>query len=226
PALAAAAAPAPAATAAPAPAPAAAAAPLRVLATGDSMMLLTDIELRAALEDARVVSDIRVATGLTKPHLLDWRRHAVWQARRHRPDVVIAAMGANDAYALRRARCCGRRWVARYARRIDALARAWRRGGADRVYWLTLPAPQHAKMRRQFDGVNAAVRRARRVRTIDTRPLLSPDGEFHAELETSPGTVERVRSTDGVHLWWPGARMVAAAIEERLRADGVLPGGP
>jgi hypothetical protein len=217
--------------AAPAAAPAAAGgeARPRVLATGDSMMLLTDRQLRAALAPAGravVMSDVRVATGLTKPHLFDWERHAKRQLRRRRPDVVVAAMGANDAFPIGRARCCGTRWRMAYARRIERLARAWRRGGVERVYWLTLPEPVPSVLTERFAGVNAAVDRARGIAVVDTRPILTPDGVFVAEMETSPGRVEKVRSDDGVHLWWAGARLVAAAIAERMEADGLLAPAP
>lgn len=209
-------------------APAAAGAP-RILATGDSMMMLTDRQLRAALAPsgrAQVMSDVRVATGLTKPHLFDWQAYAERQTKRRRPDVIVMAMGANEAFPIRGARCCGARWRVRYAERVERLARAWRRGGVDRVYWLTLPAPVESFLTPIIAGVNAAVLRARGITVIDTRPILTPDGVFVAEAETSPGVVEKIRSDDGVHLWWPGARLVAAAIVARLEADGVLPPPP
>jgi hypothetical protein len=196
----------------------------RVLATGDSMMLLTDSELRDALANrAHVSSDVRVATGLTKPHLFDWQHYAKRQMVRRRPDVVVAAMGANEAFPLGGVQCCGRRWSIRYAKRIDRLARAWRRHGADAVYWLTLPEPVRSFITPRIRGVNRAVRLARAVRLIDVYALLTPDGRFHREMETSPGVVEQVRSEDGVHLWWPGARIVAAEIVRQLEADGLIP---
>ncbi|HEX8083958.1 MAG TPA: hypothetical protein VF529_06670 [Solirubrobacteraceae bacterium] len=206
-------------------APAAAARP-RILATGDSMMLLTDRQLRAALQPAgraTVISDVRVATGLTKPHLFDWQEYATRQTKRKRPGVVVMAMGANEAFPIGGARCCGARWRVRYAKRVERLARTWRRGGVERVYWLTLPAPVESFLTPIIAGVNAAILRARGITIIDTRPILTPDGVFVAEAETSPGVVEKIRSDDGVHLWWPGARLVAAAIVARLEADGVLP---
>jgi hypothetical protein len=206
-------------------APAAAdARPLRVLATGDSMMMLTDRELKRALEGrAIVMRDVRVATGLTKPHLIDWVGYAGRQAERRRPDVVVVAMGANDGFRLRGARCCKGRWVGRYARRIEAVAQAWRSRGARAVYWLTLPAPVPGFLTPRFQGVNAALDRAPRgVTVIDTRPLLTPFGSFVKEAETSPGVIEQIRSNDGVHLWWPGARIVARTVVARMEADGLL----
>jgi hypothetical protein len=211
-------------------APAAAAAPAReaprVLATGDSMLMYTDRVLRARLHAsarARVISDIRVATGLAKPWLLHWDAHAAWQARRHRPDVVLATMGANDIHPIGRSPCCSARWAAAYAGRIGRLARVWRRGGARRVYWLTLPIQAHARLEPLFTAVNRAVERAPDVRVIDVRPIVNPGGAYHHELEVAPGDVRQIRFEDGVHLWWPGAELVADAVIARLEADGVIP---
>jgi uncharacterized protein len=195
----------------------------RILATGDSMMLLTDEQLRDALANrAHVLSDVRVATGLTKPHLFDWRAYARRQMVRRRPDVVVMAMGANEAFPIDRVRCCGRRWSIRYAKLVERQARAWRRHGAKAVYWLTLPEPVLSFVTTRMRAVNRAVRRARGIRLIDAYALLTPDGRFRREMETAPGVVEQVRSDDGVHLWHPGARLVAGEIARRLEADGFV----
>ena len=204
-------------------APAAASDAPRILATGDSMMMLTDEQLRHALADrAHVSSDVRSATGLTKSHLFDWHGYARRQMLRRRPDVVVAAMGANEAFPIGRVKCCGLRWSIRYARRIDRLALAWRRHGAKAVYWLTLPEPVKSFITPRIRGVNRAVRLTRAVRVVDVYPLLTPDGVFVREMETRPGVVEQIRSDDGVHLWWPGARIVAGEIALRLEADGFV----
>jgi hypothetical protein len=70
--------------------------------------------------------------------------------------------------------------------------------------------------------VNAAIERARRIRVVDVRPIVNPGGLYHHELEVAPGDVQQIRYEDGVHLWWPGARLVADAVLARLRADGAL----
>jgi hypothetical protein len=197
----------------------------RLLVTGDSMITFVDDLLKTDLRasgEARVRTDRRVATGLAKPWLLNWFKHARRQVRRFHPDVVVATMGANDIHPIRGARCCGRAWIRHYARRIGRLARIWRRGGAREVYWLTLPIQLHARLEPLFTGVDAAVERARGVEVIDVRPIVNPGGVYVHELETAPGVVEQIRFDDGVHLWWPGARLVADAVLARLRGDGAL----
>jgi hypothetical protein len=197
----------------------------RILVTGDSMLMFTDRVLRTRLRAsgrARVVRDLHVATGLAKPWLLRWDRHAAWQMRRHRPGIVLATMGANDIHPIGRSPCCGASWVAAYAGRIGRLARVWRRGGARRVYWLTLPIQAHARLEPLFTAVNRAVERAPDVEVIDVRPVVNPGGEYHHTLEIAPGVVRQIRFEDGVHLWWPGAGLLADAIIARLEADAVI----
>jgi hypothetical protein len=197
----------------------------RVLATGDSMITFVDRELRLLLGPAgaaRVVSDIRNATGVTKPWLLDWRAHARRQALRHRPRIVVATMGANDVHPIRGVRCCGARWSRFYAARIEQLVREWRRAGVRHVYWLTLPIQAHARLEPLFTAVNRAVLRVRGVRVVDVRPIVNPGGHYVSEMEVAPGDVRQIRSEDGVHLWHAGARLVAEAVAARLRADGLV----
>jgi uncharacterized protein len=190
------------------------------------MMLLTDRYLKRSLEAGGAASvhvDIRVATGLSNPALLDWDALARRQVARYRPDVVIATMGANDGWPIRGARCCSSRWVAHYATRARRVMRTWTRGGAPRVYWLTLPAPDDADLGRQFDAVNAATVRAaagvRGAAIVDLRPVITPTGAFQPRMAID-GVEQQIRSDDGVHLWWPGARLAADHVLARLRADG------
>lgn len=201
---------------------------LRVLVTGDSMMLLTDRYLKGALEQggrAHVRTDIHVSTGLSKPDLLDWTTYAERQVERRPAGLVIATMGANDGYPIRGARCCGARWIARYATRARRVMRAWSQDGTTRVLWLTLPAPDDVELGRQFDAVNRAVIRAAAplpgVGVVDLRPIITPTGRFQSRMAID-GVEQQIRSDDGVHLWWPGARLAADAILARLRADGAI----
>jgi hypothetical protein len=199
--------------------------PLRVLATGDSMMLLTDRLLKEAMPGAAVRSDVHVATGLTQPELLDWAKLAQRQAATRKPDVVVTALGANDGWPIRGAKCCGAKWTARYATRARRLMRAWTRNRHTRVYWLTLPAPNDVALARQFDAVNVAVVQAASavpaVTIVDIRPVITPTGGYQPRMAID-GVDQQIRSDDGVHLWWPGARLATEAIVDRMRLDGLV----
>jgi lysophospholipase L1-like esterase len=201
---------------------------LRVLATGDSMIQIIDSYLRqrVASRHARVRSDARISTGLSKPSLLDWRAHARRQARKLRPDVTVMFIGANDGFPMAGADCCGRAWVAEYARRARRMMHSYARGGRGRVYWLTLPAPRGGFFREIFPAVNAALRRAARdleddVRLIDLAGVFTPGGRYRDSMEIG-GKIVRVRQSDGVHLNATGAALAATLVIRALHRDRML----
>ena len=65
-------------------------------------------------------------------------------------------IGANDGFPMGGIGCCGRPWIAEYARRARAMMRTYARGGRARVIWLLLPAARRESFRRSlFRAVNA-----------------------------------------------------------------------
>jgi lysophospholipase L1-like esterase len=201
---------------------------LRVLATGDSMIQLLDVDLRARLRAAGPAwfrSDARIATGLSKPFLLDWVALARRQARTLRPDATVMFLGANDGFGFSGAPCCGGAWVRAYAERARAVMRAYVRGGAASVFWILLPAPRPPAFRAIFGPVNRALRHAARtaggpVHLVDLGPVLTPGGRFRAAIRHGGRTVA-VRQPDGVHLSRAGAAIAAGIVERALRRDGL-----
>jgi lysophospholipase L1-like esterase len=201
---------------------------LTVLATGDSMIQIIDSYLKQRIGSGRtrVRSDARVATGISKPSLLDWQAHARDQARRIRPDVTVMFIGANDGFPMPGADCCGRPWIARYAVRARRMMRSYSRGGRGRVYWLLLPTPRGGLFRETFPAVNAAVRRAARgleddVRVVDLGRVFTPGGRYRDSM-TIGGRTVRVRQRDGVHLNAAGASLAATIVVRALHRDRML----
>jgi hypothetical protein len=201
---------------------------LRLLATGDSMIQIIDGDLQQRLsgDHVDVRAESHVSTGISKPFMLDWVRHARAQARTVRPDVTVMFLGANDGYPIGKAPCCAGAWIAAYAERASAMMRAYARGGRGRVYWLLLPAPRASAFARVFRAVDAALRDAARahpdsVRLIDLGATFTPDGRFHRTIRRNGRSVV-VRQGDGVHLNVAGASIAATLIIRALRRDGVL----
>jgi lysophospholipase L1-like esterase len=198
---------------------------LHVLATGDSMVQIIDSFLAERVGRARVRSDARVSTGLSKPSLLNWPAHARRQAA-SRPDAVVMFIGANDGFAMGDAPCCGAPWVAEYARRARAMMRTYARGGRARVYWLLLPAARSGIFRETFPAVNAGIRRAAQglgddVRLVELDEFFTPGGRYRSSM-TVDGRVVRVRQDDGVHLNTTGASLAATLIARAMRRDRIL----
>ena len=197
--------------------------PLTLLATGDSMIQIVDSYLKQRLRGRmRVQSDAHISTGISKPFLLDWVAQARRQALARRPNVTVMFIGANDGFPIGGVQCCGPGWIDRYAARARRMIASYRRRGAAKVYWLTLPTPSKPAFARVFRAVNVALRKASNAfagagRIIDTAKVFTPGGRFRSTLN---GRV--VRQADGVHLNTRGASIAAGIVIRRLRRDGVL----
>ena len=198
-----------------------------VLATGDSMIQYVDVALKRQLrKSARVPSDARISTGLSKTSFLNWPRHARAQARRYHPRAVVVFLGANDGFPMRGRRCCGTRWRREYARRAGRMMDAYRRQGVRRVYWLLLPQARDGDFRRIYPAVNAGVRlaanrRRKRVRILKLNKVFTPRGRYRDSMRYR-GRLIRVRQADGIHLSPAGATIAARFTVRRIRRDRVL----
>jgi lysophospholipase L1-like esterase len=207
--------------------------PLKLLATGDSMIQYVDTSLAKRFEqrdDVSVRSDARISTGISKPFMLNWVAHARRQAAGIRPDVTVVFIGANDGFPLRvrgaRVNCCGSSWVQAYARRARAMMASYVRRGQGEVCWLNLPAPRSGNWNHIYRAVNMALRHAAssfgpEVRLIDIAKVFTPRFHFRAAMRWKGQTVV-VRQPDGVHLSVTGASIAAELVSRKLRADGAL----
>jgi hypothetical protein len=196
-----------------------------VLATGDSMIQIIDSFLKERLGAGgiRVKSDARISTGISKPFMLDWVKHARRQARRVHPDLTVVFIGANDGFPIGGANCCGAAWIDGYAKRARRMMVSYARGGRGRVYWLLLPAPRGRNFRRVFAAVNAALVRAdaklHGVRLIHLEKVFTPGYRFRSVIRYKGRTV-RARQHDGVHLTRAGASIAANIVIRTLRREG------
>jgi hypothetical protein len=210
-------------------APATAASSGRVLATGDSMIQIVDgyIAKKVRRQHFRLRSDAHVGTGISKPLQFDWVAHARKLALSYRPSATVVFLGANEGFPLRwdgeRRKCCTRPWRKAYAARAQAMMQALQRGGAARVYWLTLPAARPSNWNHIYRSVNLALRTAARregdgVRLLDMGAVFTPSGHFQQTI-VRDGRRISVRQADGIHLNVAGARIAARIVVRRMRAD-------
>ena len=202
----------------------------KLLVTGDSLAMPLDAELarRLAGDGVETVRDTHVGTGISKTALLDWGALSARQAREDNADAVVVFIGANEGFPMPGARgedltCCGRDWAAEYAFRVRRMMDAYRRRGAARVYWLTLPAPRDDDRARVARSVNAGIAVAAapyraQVRVIDLVPTFTPGGEYRAAMDVG-GRETIVRESDGIHLNEAGARIAADVVEREMARD-------
>jgi lysophospholipase L1-like esterase len=200
-----------------------------LLVTGDSMAMPLDADLARQLAGAgvRTDRDPHIGTGISKSDLLDWGALSVRQARA-RPDAVVVFIGANEGFPLpgprgRPLECCGADWAAAYATRVRTMMNTYRRAGASRVYWLTLPLPRDRDRQAIARAVNAAIAVAAepyraQVRVIDLAGVFTPGGRYRVSMPVG-GHDAVVRKPDGIHLSPEGAQLAADLVERDLRAD-------
>jgi hypothetical protein len=200
-----------------------------LLVTGDSLSTPLDAELARSLvgSGVSVFREPHLGTGISKSFVVDWGQLSTSQVRLHRPDAVVVFIGANEGFpmpGLRGAtvRCCNADWASVYADRVRRLTATYRRGGAARVYWITVPTPRDPDRQRISLVVNAAIAVAvepwrAQVRVVDSVPTFTPDG--YRDAMNVNGTTTIVREADGIHLNAVGARVLATIVLEKLRGD-------
>jgi hypothetical protein len=205
---------------------------VRMLATGDSEIQVLDGMLGAALggRGIDVRSEAHISTGISKPFMFDWVKHAKSQAASVHPDITVMFVGANDGFPLPAASgaisyCCGEAWVAAFAKRTESMMSSYLRGGAGRVFWFTLPTPRNAAAQPIFRAINRAYAIAARsfrhgVELIDLVAVFTPGGRYRQVMFYGGRTVD-VREPDGYHLSVSGDRIAASILVGRLRADGL-----
>jgi hypothetical protein len=201
-----------------------------LLVTGDSMSQPLDVELARGLAASGVhtIRDAHLGSGISKTSIVDWGRLSSQQVRERKPDAVVVFLGANEGFPIpgaggRLVSCCGPAWAALYATRARKMMDTYRRRGAARVYWLTLPLPRDAARRKIVQSVNVAVAVAAQpyraqVRILDMAQVFTPGGRFRAAMPVD-GEETVVRESDGVHLNEAGARVAAGLVQSRLKSD-------
>lgn len=207
-----------------------------VLVTGDSMSQPLDAELarRLAGSGVKTIREAHLGTAISRTDLVDWGKLSVRQATKDKPDAVVMFIGAGDAYPMggpngRTVNCCGADWAAVYANRVRRMMNTYRRSGAARVYWLTLPFPRGAARQTIVRTVNTGIAVAAQpyrsqVRVLDMAGVFTPGQRYRAAMAVA-GRQTIVRNPDGIHLNEAGAGLAAELVAARLRADFTSIGG-
>jgi hypothetical protein len=207
----------------------------RLLVTGDSMSTPLNSELDGLLRShgVQVSSDLHYGGGISKNFVFDWPDEAVEISRKVKPDATIVFIGVNEGFPLtgphgRKILCCTTSWAAAYANRGRQMLAAYRRGGAARVYWITVPALRDVRRTATGRLINGAIAVAAQpwagqVRLIDGGAIFTPNGYRDSMPVNGVDTV--VREPDGMHLNVAGAHVLALAVDAALAGDFVLPDG-
>jgi lysophospholipase L1-like esterase len=197
-----------------------------LLVTGDSMTMPLDAVLARRLAGGNAVEVTRephIGTGISKTALVDWGKLSARQTAAQKPDAVVVFIGANEGFPMKGRNCCDAAWAAEYANRARLMMNTYRRNGATRVYWLTLPAPRDPRRKPIARAVNAAIAVAAQpyraqVRVLDMERIFTPEGRYADAIDVG-GERRLVREADGIHLNEAGSELAADEVMRALGED-------
>jgi hypothetical protein len=207
---------------------------LRLWVAGDSLVITPGYAIvRAAGTSPAIESvggvDGRVATGLTRPDVVNWFDEIRTRLKELRPRAVVLGFGGNDDKAYMTGlpegvtidAFGGSVWRREYGRRVGGLMDMINRAGAF-VVWIGLPQTKSRDQTQRFDVVNAVAQKEARERTgraafIDTYTMFAgDDGGYTQYLPTGSGGLVKVRADDGVHFERQGGDMIAREVLTQL----------
>ncbi len=183
---------------------------------------------RFASDGVDVVREPHLATGISRPDLVDWGKLSATQVAEHHPEAVVMFIGANEGLPMpgpggEDISCCGPEWAAIWANRARQMMNNYRQHGAAKVYWLTVPAARDPARKPIVDAVNAAVYAAAapyrsQVRVVDVNAVFTPGDRFREAMEVD-GSETIVREPDGIHLNRAGSALAAEIVEREIDRD-------
>jgi hypothetical protein len=203
-----------------------------LLVTGDSLSTPLDIEIARKLADqgagVQVTRDPHLATGISNTGLVDWGQLSSTQAANDDPDAVVLFIGANEGYPMpgpngAQVSCCGPAWEAIFRSRVGQMMDNYLSGGAQRIYWLTVPTQRDPARKPIADKVNQAIReaaasRGAAVRVIDLIPTFTPGDSYRDSIDIG-GNQTIVRQSDGIHLNEEGSSVAADLVLQAVDRD-------
>lgn len=120
--------------------------PRRFLLIGDSMMEDFGPVLQRTLhrrKELKFVQAGKHSTGLVRPDYYDWPLSLTDYLKKHKPDIVVVFMGANDPQPIRENKkfynTCSKEWKDAYSRRVKEMVDISTSHGA-RVLWVGCPS--------------------------------------------------------------------------------------
>jgi hypothetical protein len=201
---------------------------VQVALAGDSMMAVglapTLTRGLTTEKNVHLVRAYRSGTGLARPEVLDWLVEYPRMLGANTPDVVICAIGANDAQNVQVGKQVlqfgSPQWNDFFRQRLTAYLDMLTRDHA-RVLWLAMPVMKVAAFSQKIDQINAVARATVAqypgVTWLDVSTALgyAKDG-FHQFRADERGRLIKLRADDGIHLTDDGAAYLLPPIRDWL----------
>jgi hypothetical protein len=199
-----------------------------VVLAGDSMMAVgfsTDL-IRMANEhkNLHILRAFKSGTGLARPDVFNWMDQYPVMLGSEKPDVVIVAIGANDAQSFvvngKVVPFGTEEWRKTYQSRVANFLSLMENTGA-RVLWVELPPMRSVVFNQRISLVNRIA-----YTVVSQDPQASwwstvafvgdTSGAFQEFTELPNGAMVRVRAPDGIHFADEGTSTMTAAVMKWL----------
>jgi uncharacterized protein len=200
----------------------------RVLAlAGDSMMAVglapTLGRDLATNPNFHVLKAYRSGTGLARPEVFDWIQQYPAMLAGTQPQLVICAMGANDAQNVQIGKAVlefgSAEWDAYYRGRLSAYL-AMLGARPVRILWVGMPLMKEKKFSLKMQHMNqliqAEIAGRPNVTWLDPNPALGYSRRFEQYRANARGKLIKMRADDGIHMTDDGAAYLLPAIREWL----------
>ncbi len=201
---------------------------VQVALAGDSMMAVglapTLTRGLATEKNVHLLRAYRSGTGLARPEVLDWLVEYPRMLGANKPDIVICAIGGNDAQNVQVGKQVlqfgSPQWNDFFRQRLTAYLDMLTCDHA-RVLWLAMPVMKAATFSQKMDQINAVARATVAqypgVTWLDVNTALgyAQDG-FHQFRTDERGRLIKLRADDGIHLTDDGAAYLLSPVRDWL----------
>ncbi len=197
----------------------------RVVAlAGDSMMAVglsaTLMRQVAGNGHLRIVKTFRSGTGLARPEVFNWMDEYPAMLGAEKPEVVIVAIGANDAQGFvvdgKVLAFASDAWEKVYQQRVASYLAMVSAGGA-RVVWMGLPPMRIPVYDEKMATLNricyTVVSQSPQAVWWNPTPFVGDEaGRYREYLTLANGRSMRIRAADGIHLSDEGAGLLTPVL--------------
>lgn len=200
-----------------------------VMFAGDSFMedMILAVQRTWYNKDPNVqfMSVAKHSTGLCVSTKWNWPKKLEGFVQKHKPDVVLIFMGANDLQSIfdgeRKYAFTSPAWKQRYVEIAESMIDAVRKGGAVPI-WIGLPIMGIEPYSKWVPLVSQLQREASRNKGVDyieTTPILGDaQGQYQVFKTTPEGEQVRLRKADKYHVAFAGCVMILEEAVPRIRA--------
>jgi len=167
----------------------------------------------------------KVSSGLCSPHLFNWEKKTQILLKKHKPNVLVIMMGANDSnnnVKLGKKRACvdTPSWSEAYKGLVESYLKAISDGKTP-VYWVGMPITRDSKQANRFKAANKSVERAcanvNNCYYIDTWSMLADEKNKYTDyIKDKNGRNIKIRARDGIHFSPKGGEILSRYIVNHL----------